>query len=85
MVSQLKFQIGKNGITDGVVNSLSLAMKNHKQVRISVLKSSGRTKKNIESFALELKERLPFSFDHKVIGFTLILFRIAKKHKTKSL
>jgi len=32
-----KFQIGKNGITQGTLDSLSLVFKNHKHVRISVL------------------------------------------------
>ena len=53
-----QFQIGKNGITDGVITSLATAFKTHKVMRISCLKSSGRTKETIKSMAEELKEKL---------------------------
>ena len=80
MAEQIKFQIGKNGITPGVIEALSLIFKNHKQVRISLLKASGRDRDSIESMALELSQKLStspehkgYSFNHKIIGFTIIL------------
>ena len=39
-----KFQIGKNGITPGTIESLLLSFKNHKRVKIVLLKASGRNR-----------------------------------------
>jgi RNA-binding protein YhbY len=82
-----RFQIGKNGVTDGVIESLSLALKHHKQIRISTLKASGRNRENIEQMAKELIARLAEkkeNCDYKIIGFTIILIKqSASKQKSK--
>lgn len=82
-----KFQIGKNGVTPGVIDSLSLALKHHKQIRISTLKASGRNRENIEQMAKEitsmLKEKKE-NCDYKIIGFTIIIIKqSASKQKSK--
>ena len=69
----MKFQIGKLGITEGVVESLNLAFKKHKMVRISVLKSAARDKSKIVEMAEELTQRLKGNFVYRIIGFTIIL------------
>ncbi|HLF53696.1 MAG TPA: YhbY family RNA-binding protein [Candidatus Nanoarchaeia archaeon] len=71
-----KFQIGKSGITSGVLESLTLALKNHKQVRISTLKSSGRSKENIGIMAKEIISKLNEKCDYRIIGFTIVLTKI---------
>lgn len=76
-----KFQIGKQGITDGAIESLSLALKNHRQVRVSVLKSTGRDKEKIREIVQELKSRLKFNCDFKIIGFTIIIIKSSSKTK----
>ena len=77
---QARFQIGKNGITGGVLDSLALAFKSHRQVRISCLKSSGRKKENMLEMAQELKQKLKektkFKIEYRVIGFTIILLKL---------
>ena len=55
---EIKFQIGKNGLTSGIINSLELAFKNRKQVRISVLKSGTRDKEKIKQMAEEISNKL---------------------------
>ena len=74
-----KFQIGKGGVTDGTITSLSLVFKNHKQVRISMLKSSGRDRESMEKvandIAVKLSENKEYYFDFKIIGFTIIMNR----------
>ena len=75
MILELKFQIGKNGITSGVLEFLENAFKTHKRIRISVLKSSGRNRESIEKMASELQSRLKTRADFKIIGFTIILFK----------
>lgn len=76
-----KFQIGKNGLTDGVITSLSLALKNHKQVRISILKSATHNREELKKMALEIVEKLPVHCEYKTIGYTIILFKKGKPKK----
>ncbi|PIN90736.1 hypothetical protein COU60_00125 [Candidatus Pacearchaeota archaeon CG10_big_fil_rev_8_21_14_0_10_34_76] len=71
----MRFQIGKAGVTDGVIESLILAFKNNKSVRISALKGSGRDREKIKEMAEEMAERLPGEYKFKVIGFTIIMRR----------
>jgi RNA-binding protein YhbY len=84
-----KFQIGKFGVTPGVIESLELALKNHKQIRISVLKASGRTRENIEQMAQDITSKLKEKCACKIIGFTIVLIKlgsakpILKKTKSK--
>ncbi|MBI2632667.1 YhbY family RNA-binding protein [Candidatus Pacearchaeota archaeon] len=82
---EIKFQIGKNGITEGILNSLTLVFKNHKQVRINALKSSGRDKEIIvklaDNISNELSRRLSCSLRYRIIGFTIVL----RKQLPKSL
>lgn len=74
-----KFQIGKSGVTDGVLESLLSAFKYHKVIRVSTLKSSGRNRESIIQMAEELCSKLSAStgkrFLYKIIGFTIILKR----------
>ncbi|MBX4212254.1 YhbY family RNA-binding protein [Candidatus Pacearchaeota archaeon] len=71
------FQIGKAGLTEGVIESLLAALKNHRQVRISVLQSSGRDRNSMESLAEDMKnmlsEKQSGNYYTKIIGFTIIL------------
>jgi len=77
----IKFQIGKQGITAGIIDSLNLSLKNHKQVRISALKSSGRNKESIGEMAEEIVRKLPKEniYQYRIIGFTIVLRRLSKK------
>jgi len=76
-----KFQIGKNGVTKGVINTLSSSLKTHNQIRITVLKSSERDKNKIKEMALEIEKEVDFRCKSKIIGFTIIIKRQSKKNK----
>ncbi|MDP3881589.1 MAG: YhbY family RNA-binding protein [Nanoarchaeota archaeon] len=82
-MSMIKFQIGKNGITEGVIESLVLAFKNHKQVRITALKSAGRD--NLTEMANEIIRRLQgkteFVYSFRILGFTIILNKAKRVDK----
>ena len=77
MITQAKFQIGKNGVNQGVIESLKLAFKHHKVVRISVLKSAARDKAEINKMGEELVSGLGKNYAFRNIGFTIILRRLA--------
>lgn len=81
-MKEAKFQIGKNGLTESLVDTLLLAFKNYKQIRIAVLKSSGRDKNSINKIAdnviSSLSRRSSYYYTHRIIGFTIII----KKHSS---
>ena len=79
MIGQMKFQIGKNGITFGVLESLDKGFKTHKSIRISLLKSSGRDREKIKKIADELSEKLDGRFRCTIVGFTIIMRRMGSK------
>jgi len=70
---EIKFNIGKNGITSGVIKSLELAFKTRKKIRISILKSGNRDKEKVKEMALELSDRLEGNYKYLIIGFTIII------------
>ncbi len=69
------FQIGKNGLTEGVLESLDLILKNHKQVRVSILKSATRDREEIKSFAEQIQEKLKTPVTTRILGYTIIVIR----------
>lgn len=77
-------QIGKNGITDNFIYTLENNFKDHKTVRISVLKSArgegAESKKIVKNCAEELLNKLQGNYNSKIIGFTIIM----KKMKNRS-
>ena len=80
---EIKFQIGKNGLTSGIINSLELAFKNRKQVRISVLKSGTRDREKTKQMAEEIANKLRRNYIYKIIGFTIIMRKVSLRKKAK--
>ena len=78
-----KFQIGKKGVTPGVIESIKLILKTHKHVRISTLKSSGRDRVKIHEMAKQIIDKIGFPCASRVIGFTIIIRKIVMVKKKK--
>jgi RNA-binding protein YhbY len=74
--SEAQFQIGKAGLTGGIISSLNVLVKSHSRIRISVLKSATRDRAELEKMAEEIKSRVDAKCDYKLIGFTIILIRL---------
>lgn len=81
MLQMMKFQIGKGGISEGTIASLRNALKTHKVVRVSVLKSAAPTKAKVLEMAQELKAKL-IAVNTRVVGFTIIVRRIKLVEKS---
>lgn len=81
------FQIGKAGLNENTILSLNNAFKYHSQIRISVLKSATRNKEELIKLAEEIKEKVSYKSNYKLIGYTIILIRLSSKpvNKSKSL
>lgn len=71
----VSMQIGKQGLTAGVKAALARLLTHHKQVRISVLKSAGRSRESMESLAKEIISSIPSPTRCRIIGFTIIINR----------
>lgn len=76
-----KFQIGKNGLTAGVVQSLQLAFKKSKTVRISLLKNAINEREKIKQIAEEITNKLEGNYSFKIIGFTIVMRKTGKTSK----
>ncbi len=66
-------QLGKQGITDNFMETLKNHFKKHENVRISVLKSSGRDKNKMKEISEEILEKLGKNYTSRIIGFTIVL------------
>ncbi|HRZ85162.1 MAG TPA: YhbY family RNA-binding protein [Candidatus Paceibacterota bacterium] len=66
-------QIGKSGLTDTFIETLKSHFKNHQNVKISVLKSATRDKKEIKKMAEKIIESLGKNYTYRIIGFTIII------------
>lgn len=75
----MRFQIGKAGVTEGVLESLKMGFKTHSAIRISVLRSQAPTKDKVREIAEELVRRLEGPHRFITVGFTIVL----KKQKEK--
>lgn len=86
MIKIVETQIGKQGITENFISTLKHHFKNHKIVRISVLKSArgedANSKKVVKDLADKLVEHLGGNYIYKIIGFTIVL-KVVKKSNTK--
>ena len=77
----MRFQIGKNGITPGIIEGLNNAFRTHRTVRVSLLKSAGRDRTEKKKIADELCEKLDGGYKYTIIGFTLVMRKTAKTKK----
>jgi len=77
-IQEMSFQIGKSGLTEGVLQSLELAFKNHKVLRLSVLKNAVRDKEKVKEIATEIAEKLNGRYSYRIIGFTIVMRKLKK-------
>ena len=73
--TESKFQIGKNLITSGTINAINNALKTHKRVRISVLKSATRNRDELKSLADSISSQTEKETKYRLLGYTIILIR----------
>jgi len=74
-------QLGKKGITENFIEDLKNHFKKFENIKISVLKSATRDKKEIKKFSDEILESLGKNYTSKIIGFTIILKKWRKAQR----
>ena len=72
----IKYQIGKNGITDTLIESLDKGLEAHELIKVSVLKSLDLP---IMEIALDLSSKLHAEVV-QVLGRSIVLFKINKEN-----
>jgi RNA-binding protein YhbY len=69
----VRFQIGKAGVTPAVITQLNRLLEHYKQIRISLLPSSGRTRTSMQTTTDALIALLAYPCNYRIIGFTIVL------------
>lgn len=72
-------QVGKNGLTDGVIEQARKMLEKEKAIKVTLLKSSTRDRKEAKEIADKLASSLGDKFQYRLIGYTIVL----KKHRKK--
>ena len=74
MQSVGKIQLGKSGVTENFILTLTSLFKNNKNIKISVLKSYHEHNRNkMKLINEEILNKLGANYTGKVIGFTIAL------------
>lgn len=75
-----KTQIGKQGLTDNLLETINSYFKTHKIIKISVLQSArpeGKEgKKKVREYEDMIKERLGSNYKTKKIGHTIVIKKL---------
>jgi RNA-binding protein YhbY len=78
-----EIQLGKNGLTDNFISSLKNQFHNCSNVRISVLKSFCRDKKELEKIKDKILEALGKNYTARTIGYVIVLRKWRKAREEK--
>jgi RNA-binding protein YhbY len=76
----IDIQIGKNGLTDEILNIIKSSFKNRDSIKVILLKSAGHSKENTKETAEKIKGFLGDKFTYRTLGFT-IFFQKWRKAK----
>jgi len=78
---QTIIQIGKNKLTEGIIENLKTIFKTHNVVKISVLKSARDDREEVKRISSEILEKLGKKYNSKIIGFTIIVRKFRKEQR----
>ncbi|MCR4284569.1 MAG: YhbY family RNA-binding protein [archaeon] len=76
-----RLQIGKKGLTQEFIEQVNTMFKHEKVIKISILKSACRDKKEAEGIAKEIVNALGKRFDYKLVGYVLTIIRFRKDQR----
>ena len=76
-----KLQIGKNGLTEGFLQTLENIFKDRNDVKIHVLKSGGHEREKVKQMAEEIINKLGKKFTYRIVGFTIFLKQWRKEKR----
>ncbi len=73
MATLAKTQLGKAGVTENFIMTLKNHFKKSNNVKVSVLRSCCRNKKELKEIAEEILEKLGKNYTTKTIGYTIAI------------
>lgn len=76
-----KLQLGKQGLTDAFILQVESLFVNETMIKIDVLKSACRDKKELKEIAETLVERLGVHFGYKIVGYVLTVTKFRRKQR----
>ncbi len=73
----MQLQIGKNGLTEAFIKQIGRIFENEKIVKVSILKSACRDKKEAKDICEKIVNQLGKNYAYKLVGYvaTIIKFR----------
>ncbi|MFA5020065.1 MAG: YhbY family RNA-binding protein [Candidatus Pacearchaeota archaeon] len=66
-------QVGKNGVSANLIETLKTHFKNHQNVKVVFLKNSVRDRKKIKKEAEKIVEELGKNYTYRILGFTIFI------------
>jgi len=66
-------QMGKNGVSGNLIETLKSHFKNHINVKVAFLKNFSRDKNKIKKTAEEIVNELGKNYTYRVLGFTVFI------------
>ena len=75
------FQLGKNKLTDNLINQVKTSFKNTELIKVSILQSCTRNREEAKIIAEQLTQKLGKNFTSRLIGYTIILKKWRKPRK----
>lgn len=83
MREQAIIQIGKNGVSDGVLEQITNILKTRKSTRISMLKTAVSNKKEAEAAAEKIMAHIGNGYRFRLIGHTMVIHRFSGNEDKK--
>ena len=74
----VQLQIGKNGLTDGFIENVKRLFEKELIIRISILKSACRDKKQAEEISKKILDSLGKNFTGRLIGYVITIKKFRK-------
>jgi RNA-binding protein YhbY len=79
---KMRVQIGKHGLSEGIVENIAKGFKTRDLIRISILKSCSRNREEIRKMAEELSRKVSKAINKpiatRIVGFTIIMRKLRK-------
>jgi len=75
----LQLQIGKNGLTDAFVEQVKRLFENEERLKISILKSACRDKKEAEQIAENLANALGKNYAYRLVGYVITINKFRRE------
>ena len=77
----VRMQIGKNGLTESLVNQLKVMFEKESIIKVSLLKASTRNREEAKEIGEELIKKLGPNYTYKKIGYTLVVQKWRRPRK----